>query len=178
MKGASILSLQLQLAHWPDGTFLTRWWWWRRRHRHGRRRHSTLLWRGWGWHPHRWCWHTSGRRWRPYHANRRGHHIWWWWPHWEPVLHLGWHGGRHRLLSGPSRLPVHLHWRGELSNRWWRWLSNVLHLSRNCAIAIRPWHRWTTIWKTLGWRTTCKHCVWPILLRSWIVCCQQPLCQW
>lgn len=166
----------------PDGTFpcpylcLTRRWWRRWRHGHGRWGHPTaLLWRGWRWHPHRWSGHT-GRRWRwPYHANRRGHHVWWWWPHGKPVLELLWHGGwRSVWRSRPSRLPMHLHWRRELSNRW-RW-PNVLNLSRYCAIDIRSRHRGGTIWKPLGRRTTCKHRVWPIPLRAWVIGCQQSLC--
>lgn len=165
-----------------DGTFpclcSTRRWrrrWW---HGHGRRGHpTTLLWWGWGWHPHRWRGHSSWRWWRPYHANRRGHHVWWWWPHWKPVLELLWHGGWRRVWSRPTRLPVHLHWRRELSNRSRWWWPNVLNLPWNCAIDIRPRHGRTAIWKPLGWRTTCKHCVWPIPLRSWVVRCKQSLCQ-
>jgi len=162
----------------PPCLCLARRWWRRRRHGHGRRGHSTtLLWWGWGWHPHRWRRHTGRRRGRPYHANRRRHHVWWRWPHWKPVLELLCHGGwRTVWRSRPSRLPVHLHRRRELSNRSkWRW-PNVLNLSWNCAIAIGPWHWWTAICQSLGRWTTCKHCVWPIPLRSWVVCCQQSLC--
>jgi hypothetical protein len=163
----------------PKGTSpaydLTRRWWRRQWHWHRRWRHSTTLLGWWRRHPHMLTCHT-GRRWRwPYHANRRGHHVWLWWSHWKPVLEL--HGWWHRLgRCRPSRLPMHLHWRWELPNRHW-WGPYLWNLPPNWTIAKRSWYRWSTIWKTLSRRATCKHRVWSILLRSWVVCSQQSLCQ-
>jgi hypothetical protein len=85
-------------------------------------------------------------------------------------LHILWR-------TRPSRLPMHLHGM-ILTNRWWR-RPNVLHLSWHISIGKRPWHRCTntTVLKPLGRWSSCKHCVRPMLLRSWVIRCQQPLCQ-